>query len=96
MVKKIITNLDLSQASGPDCLPAVFLKNCEHEISSIFLSELFNKCLKEPPFPDCWKVSSMVPVFKNVKERFAAKKYYPVSLLSVVDKVFPTIVLFIT
>ena len=30
----------------------------------------------------------MVPVFKNVGERSTAKKYHPVSLLSVVSKVF--------
>ena len=29
MVKKVITNLDLSKASGPDCIPVVVLKNCE-------------------------------------------------------------------
>ena len=68
MVKKVIVNLDLSKASGPDCIPVVVLKNCELELSYI-LAELFNKCLKESCFPDCWKVSSVVPVFKNVGER---------------------------
>ena len=63
----------------------VVLKNCEPELSYI-LAELFNKCLKESS--DCWKVSSVVPVFKNVGERFTAKNYRPVSLLSVVSKVF--------
>ena len=65
MVKKVIMNLDLSKASGPDCIPVVVLKNCEPELSYI-LAELFNKCLKESCFLDCWKVSSVVPVFKNV------------------------------
>ena len=86
MVKKIIMNLDLSKASGPDCIPVVVLKNCESELSFI-LAELFNKCLKEACFPDCWKVSSVVPVFKNVGERFSAKNYHHVILLSVVSKV---------
>ena len=49
MAKKAITNLDLSKASGPDCIPVVVLKNYE--------PELFNKCVKESCFPDCWKVS---------------------------------------
>ena len=87
MVKKVITNLDLSKASGPVCIPVVVLKNCEPELSYI-LAELFSKCLKESCFPDCWKVLSMVPVFKNVGERSAGKNYHPVSLLSVVSKVF--------
>ena len=69
----------------------VFLKNCEPKLSYI-LAELFNKCLKESCFPDCWKVSSVVPVFKNVGERSTAKNYHPVSLLSVVSKVFKKLV----
>ena len=43
--------------------------------------------LKGSCFPDCWKVSSVVPVFKNVGERSTAKNYCPVSLLSVASKV---------
>ena len=85
MVKKIIMNLRLSKVSGPDCIPVVVLKNCESKLSYI-LAELF-KCLKESCFPDCWKVSLVVPVFKNVGERSTAKNYRPVSLLSVVSKV---------
>ena len=91
MVNKVITNLDSSKASGPDCIPVVVLKNCEPELSYI-LAKLFNKCLKESCFPDCWKVSSVVPVFKNVGERSTAKNYRPVSLLSVVSKVFEKLV----
>ena len=34
----------------------------------------------------------MVPVFKNVGERSTAKNYHPVSLLSVVSKVFEKLV----
>ena len=91
MVKKVIMNLDLSKASGPDCIPVVILKNCEPKLSYI-LPELFNKCLKESCFPDYWKVSLVVPVFKNVGERSIAKNYCPVSLLSVVGKVFEKLV----
>ena len=91
MVRKVVMNLDLSQASGPDCIPVVILKNCEPELSYI-LAELFNKCLKKSCFPGCWKVSFVVPVFKNVGERFAAKNYHPASLRSVVSKVFEKLV----
>ena len=77
MVKKVIMNLDLSKASGPDCIPVMVLKDCELGFSYI-LAELFNKYLKESCFPDCWKVSSVVPVFKNVGERSTSKNYHPV------------------
>ena len=33
MVKKVITNLDSSKASDPDCIPVVALKNCEPKFS---------------------------------------------------------------
>ena len=82
MVKKVIMKLDLSKASGPDCIPVVVLKNCEPELSYI-LAELFNKCLNESCFPDCWMVSSVVLVFQNIEERSTAKNYRPVRLFSV-------------
>ena len=91
MVKKVIMNFDLSKLSSRNCISVVVLKNCEPELSYI-LAELFNKCLKESCFSDCWKVSSVVPVFKNVGERSAAKNYHPVNLLSVVSKVFEKLV----
>ena len=52
MVKKVITNLDSSKASGPYCIPVVILQNSEPELSYV-LAELFNMCLKESCFPDC-------------------------------------------
>ena len=52
------------------------------------LVKLFNMYLKESCFPDCWKVLSVIPVFKNVGEKSAAKNYCPVGLLFVVSKVF--------
>ena len=80
MVKRVIANLDSSKASGPDCISVVVLKNCESELSHI-LAELFSMFLKKSCFPDCWKVS-----------RPTAKNNCPVSLLSVVSKVFEKLV----
>ena len=91
MVRKVVMNLDLSKASGPDCIPVVVLKNCEPKLSYI-LAEPFNKCLRESCFSECWKVLSVFPVFKNVGERSTAKNYRPVSLLSVVSRVFEKLV----
>ena len=78
MIKKVIMNLPSSKASGPDCIPVAVLKNRVPELSYI-LAKLFNMCLKESCFPDCWKVSSVVPVFKDVGESSTAKNYCPVS-----------------
>ena len=91
MVKKLIMTLHLSKACGPDCISVVVLKKCYPELSSI-LAELFNKCLKESCFPHCWKVSSVVSVFKDPGEGSTAKNHCPVSLLSLVSKVFEKLV----
>ena len=48
--------------------------------------------LKESCFPDCWNVSLVVPVFKNVGKTSTAKNYCPVILLSVVSTVFEKLV----
>ena len=63
------------------------LKNCTTELLYI-LAELCNMCLKESCFPDCWKVSLVVHLFKNNGESSAVKNYHPVSVLSVISKVF--------
>ena len=89
MVKKVIMNLDLSKASGPDGIPVVVLKNCEPE-SSYILAELFNKFLKESCFPDCWKVSLVFPVYKMLRKGLQLN--IPPCLLSVVSKVFEKLV----
>ena len=77
IVKKFIINLDLSRASGSDCILVVVLKNCELELSYI-LAELFNKCLiwRSLVLKIVWKVSSVVPAFKNVGEISTAKSYH--------------------
>ena len=75
MVGKVITNLDLSKGYGLDCIPVVVLKNSDPELFYV-IAELFNNCLKESCFPDCWKVSSVVSVFKNIEERPTDKNYH--------------------
>ena len=66
----------------------VVLKNCEPELSYILAYYVCDRVL----FSDCWKASSVAPIFKNVWERSTAKNCRPVSLLSVVSKVFDELV----
>ena len=91
MVKKVLTNLSLSKASSPDCILVLVLRNCQRELSYI-LAEFFNMCLIGFCFLDCSKISLVVLVFKNVGDRSTAKSYLPVSLLSVISKVFEKLV----
>ena len=84
MVKNFIMNLDLSKASGPDCIPVLVLRNCEPEIFYI-LAELINNCMKESCFPDCWKVSSMWSLYLKMLVKGLQLKS---ATLLVVSKVF--------
>ena len=67
------------------------LKNCKPELSYI-LPELFSNCLEESCFPDRWKVSLALPVFKDVEKKSTVKKYCPVSFLFLVNKAFEKLV----
>ena len=55
VVKKVKMNLGLSKAFGLDYILVLVLKNYEPELLYI-LAEVFNMCLRESCFPDCWKV----------------------------------------
>ena len=48
------------------------VKKYESKLSCI-LAELFEMCMKETCFQDCWNVSSVFHVFKNARERSATK-----------------------
>ena len=51
----------------------------------IHLSWFYQCLLKEILFPDCWKVSLVIDLFKNVGERFVAKNYCCISTI-IVDR----------
>ena len=67
----------------------MILKNCEPEISYILALQYMSEGAF---FPNCCKVSPVVPAFKNVGERFTTENYCPVSIVSVVSKVFQNLV----
>ena len=87
LVKKVIMNLDLSKASGHDCIPVVSLKNFEPEISYI-LAELFNKCLKELVFQIAGRSHQWSLYLRILGTDLQLKTTTLLSLPSVVSKVF--------
>ena len=76
------------------------LTNCESE-TSYGLAKYINMCLEEPCFPDWWKVPSIQNrIYKNFVLSCLQKcwgeiekSYHPVTLLSVVNKVFEKLII---
>ena len=52
------------------------------------LAELFNMCLNESCFPDCWKAHWLSLYLRMLGEMPTARNYRSVGLLFVVSKVF--------
>ena len=77
-VLKLLNNLNMHKASGPDGLSARVLKECSSEIS-LMLALIYNESLAQGTVPDNWRQANVAPVFKK-GEKYNAANYRPVSL----------------
>lgn len=76
-------------AGGPDCIPAFLVKDCASLLSSPLLF-LFNLSLTQRKYPECWKLSRVIPVPKGDSGRDVSA-FRPIAVLSVVAKLFETV-----
>ena len=86
----IFFSLDVNKATGPDGISPRLLKETAYQIAPS-LSTLFNRSLDSGSVPKEWKLSNIIPVFKNSHSR--VENYRPISLLCVVSKVFERCIL---
>ena len=61
------------------------------DLISVYLRDLFNKSLLSGVFPDDWKCARVTPLFKQ-GEASDLNNYRPISVISVIAKVFERIV----
>jgi hypothetical protein len=89
-VDDIIKCLDVNKAYGPDNVSPKLLKEARPSIVKV-LTRIFNKSLELAKFPLIWKRANVLPIYKKA-ETFFTINYRPVSLLSILAKVFEKIV----
>ena len=85
-VYKILNNLDISKATGPDRIGYRLLREAAGSISHV-LSKLFNKSFELNTYPDSWKMAHVIPLHKK-NDKSDPNNYRPVSLLPCISKIF--------
>ena len=63
-------------------------------VLSVYLSELFNLCVKEETYPDPLKITEVIPILKK-GDRSKTTNYRPISILSQFNKIFEKLLQYI-
>ena len=90
MVKKLLSNLNVNKASGPDGIPPSVLSTAADELC-LPITILFKKSLDSGTIPRDWKMAHVSPIYKK-GNKAAVNNYRPVSLTCVLCKVLEKIV----
>ena len=85
-IHKIIMGLKSHRSMGPDGIPSEVLEHCSAVLSK-HLANLVKESFSQGCFSNCLKLANEVPVYKSGKKTDMSN-YRPISLLSVVSKVF--------
>ena len=90
LISEAIKELSANSAAGPDGLPASLLINCCAELTPI-LAIIFKESFAKRVIPMLFKIAAIVPIFKS-GDKTQASNYRPISLTSVVCKVFEKVI----
>ena len=89
-LSKIINELDNNKSTGPNSIPVSILK-FNKDIFSVILSRIANLSFIQGVFPESLKTAKIIPIFKSGNS-MECSNYRPISLLSVVSKIFEKLV----
>jgi hypothetical protein len=87
---KIINDLNSNSAAGIDGISVKILQKCKLELAKP-ITAIMNKIIDTGEYPGELKVAKVVPIFKG-GDRKEAGNYRPISILSVIAKIFDKIV----
>ena len=90
-IREAINKLKYGKASGVDCISTDLLKICagnRHMLVS--LAVIFSQCLRESRNPADWQIALVKTLFKK-GDRHSWKNYRLISLLSVVGKLYESV-----
>ena len=85
VVFKLLDNLKIHKAPGPDGLSARVLNECSSESAPV-LASIYNESLARGTVPDEWRQANVAPVFKK-GEKYDAANYRPESLTCIGCKI---------
>ena len=85
-VNSLLKSINVNKATGPDNIPGRLLKIAA-DILSPSLTEIFNRSLSKGIYPSDWKMTKVLPIFKN-GEKCDRSNYRPISIISAVAKAF--------
>ena len=89
-VFKLLDKIDVSKASGPDCIPGRILQKLARELAPV-LHFIFEQSLNTGDLPAEWTLANVAPIFKK-GSKLQAVNYRPVSLTCISCKLFEHIV----
>ena len=89
-VLKLLKNLNVHKAGGPDDIKPAVLKELAEEIAPL-LTIIYRTSLRSGTIPQDWKKARITPAFKK-GQRYQASNYRPISLTCVCCKIMEHIV----
>jgi len=84
-------HIDISKAAGPDVLSNCILRDFAPLLSQPICA-VFNACLREGFFPECWKSAEVIPAPKVNPPRSFQDDLRPISLIPTLGKILESII----